>query len=142
MTRTVTAVTHWRTTCSVTPAMSRGWRKDPRLQPSTSTTSSQRHSGDAGPGLPGEGGVCRVLLGGPQSWGSGRRGTGQVPVCVEGTFPLSTAVCTPHQVHVFPRALSPIAIPSTSRSGRCSGLHTAQDTRLGLCDWTRPTPWK
>lgn len=40
MTKTVTAATRWRTTCSVTPAMSRGWSRAPRLQLFTSLASS------------------------------------------------------------------------------------------------------
>lgn len=41
MMKTATAVTRWRTICSVTPAMSRGWTRAPRRQRFTSTTSSQ-----------------------------------------------------------------------------------------------------
>lgn len=109
MMRMAAAATHWRTTCSVTPAMSRDWRKGPHPQPSPSTTSSQRHSGDAGQGCPGS--SLRSTLG-PQSWYTGRRGPGgQVPVCVEGSFPLTTAVCTPHPVHVFFKCFSPLPHP-------------------------------
>lgn len=41
MMKTATAVTRWRTICSVTPAMSRGWTRAPHRQRFTSTTSSQ-----------------------------------------------------------------------------------------------------
>lgn len=41
MMKMATAVTRWRTICSVTPAMSRGWRRAPHRQRFTSTTSSQ-----------------------------------------------------------------------------------------------------
>lgn len=109
MMRMATAASHWRTTCSVTPAMSRDWRKGPRLQPSTSTTSSQRQRG-CGLGLPRE--VSVQHLWASQSWCTGRRGQGgQVPVCVKGSFLLTTAVCMPHPIHVFLKCFSPLPHP-------------------------------
>lgn len=135
--RMVTAATHWKTTCSVTPAMSRGWRKDPHLQPSTSTTSSQRHSGEAGPGLPRE-----VSVG--YFWGPPEEEGQEVKfllVC-EGYLSFHhSSVHSPSSTCIF-QVLFPIAIPSPNHSGRCSNLHMAHDTRLGLCNWTHPSPWK
>lgn len=136
--RMVTAATRWRTTCSVTPAMSSGWRKDPHLRPSTSTTSSQRYSGDAGLGLPREG-LWGISGWAPRAGAQEEEGQGQVPVCVKGTFLSPTAVCTPHQVCVF-SVLFPVAVPSLNHSGRCSRLHVAYDTGWARVNWTHPIP--
>lgn len=47
MMKMVTAATRWKTTCSAIPAMSRGWTKARRPQPSTSTTSRSQSSARA-----------------------------------------------------------------------------------------------
>lgn len=83
MTRTVTAAIHWRTTCSVTPAMSRDWRKGPHLHPSTSTTSSKETQWGYRASLPGRCLCSTSEL--PHSWDTGGGGTGgRVPLCVRG----------------------------------------------------------
>lgn len=130
--RMVTAATRWRTTCSVTPATSRGWRKDPHLRLSTSTTSSQRHSGDAGPGLPREGlwGISGVP---PRPAAQEEEGQGSSSCVCEGYRSVNhSSVHSPSSLCIF-SVLFPVATPSLNYSGRCSGLHVAYDTRLGPC---------
>lgn len=78
--RMVTAAIHWRTTCSVTPAMSRDWRKDPHLHPSTSTTSSKETVGMWG--QPAQGGVCVALLSFPTAGAQEEEGQEVEFLCV------------------------------------------------------------
>lgn len=109
--RMVTAATRWRTTCSVTPATSRGWRKGPRLHPSTSNTSSKKTQMGCGAG---RGGFCVALLSSPMAGAQEEEGQEVeflcvctcAHVCAKGIFLLTTAGSTPHPVRVFPKYFS------------------------------------
>ncbi|XP_059520310.1 LIM domain-containing protein 1 isoform X2 [Myotis daubentonii] len=118
-TRTATAATPWRTISSASPATSSGWRKAPRPQPCTSTTSSGASSRPRGGEGPGRKGQVRLLILGVELRGAGREGGGVASECLRacvGPFPFS-----PTRLGcVFPRALL-AALRASERSGRrCS----------------------
>lgn len=119
-TRTATAATPWRTVSSASPATSSGWRKAPRPQPCTSTTSSGASPGPRGAEGPGRKGQVRLLILGVELGGRVRAGEGGgvasecLRACV-GPFPFH-----PTGLGVYSKGLArcPARIRTSERSGR------------------------